>query len=553
MTTTSGISERSARSSRRFWPSFSGRSFSSASTFTFAASAVALAAALGLLLQQLWFDVTQKPLFEDEAVAGLVAARPLGELLATVLWDRGGAPLHFVLAHAGFAVGGDWEMLRWLSVAAAAASIPVCFDLGRRLGGAPAGAVAALIAATSTVLGIYGSFGRMYALLVLAGAVAFDLFVRAVELRTPSAAALAAAGAWLLPAVHPYGAIAVAAEAVVALWLWRGRPLRAALPVALVGLALLPFALADLRLSGRFGVGVAGESTLAPPGEAWRQFGRALESFAGGGELVLVIAFAVLAVAGGAVLARDRHPFVVVAALCLLVPPVLFMLLRTAGSPGLSPRHLAFALPVWAALIGVGAVRLAPRRAWIVVAVVGLVAAAASPGGIVDPRDRVSNAILGGGPGAVAPGAPDSAGEAAVWVRAHARRGDVLFPYSPAFLAALPQASRATALPYGQSRLLLRTLRRVRWPVTGVVVAVPLVGGEVSSRSVAARRETYSSDDWFLVRLEGPFTGERALLSAADEALGSLERTAVRRDFHLDAYLERNRRVLREAIGRARS
>jgi hypothetical protein len=89
--------------------------------------------------------------------------------------------------------------------------------------------------------------------------------------------------------------------------------------------------------------------------------------------------------------------------------------------------------------------------------------------------------------------------------------------------------------------------------VAGVVVAVPLVGGEVSSRSVSARRETYSSDDWFLMRLQGPFASERALLTAADEALGSLERTALRRDFHLDAYLERNRRVLREAIGRARS
>ena len=534
-------------------PSFSGRSFSSASTFTFAASAVALGASVGLLLQQLWSDVTEKPLFEDEAVAGLVAARPLGELLGTVLWDRGGAPLHFIVAHVGFALGGDWRTLRWLSVAAALASVPVCFDLGRRLGGAPAGAVAALVASTSTVLGIYGSFGRMYALLVLAGALAFDLFVRAVDLRTPSAAALAAAGAWLLPAVHPYGAIVVAAEAVVAVWLWRGRPLRAALPVAAVGLAMLPFAIADLRLSGRFAVGVAGESTLAPPGEAWRQFGRAVESFAGGGDVLLVAVFVAFALVGTVGLARDRHPFAVVAALSLLAPPVLFMLLRTAGSPGLSPRHLAFALPAWAALIGVGVARIAPRRAWVVVAAVGLLATAAAPGGIVDPRDRVSNAILGGGPGAVAPGTPDSAGEAGAWTRSHTRRGDVLFPYSPAFLAALPDVSRATALPYGQSRLLLRTLRRVSWPVGGVLVAVPLVGGEVAPRSLAERRATYTSDDWFIVRVAGPFRGERALLTAADDALSSVERGAVKRDFHLEAYLERNRRVLREAIDRARS
>jgi hypothetical protein len=495
-----------------------------------------------------WFDVAEKPLFEDEAVAGLVAARPLGELLGTVMWDRGGAPLHFVVAHAGFSLGGDWETLRWLSVAAALASVPVCFDLGRRLGGPPAGAVAALVAASSTVLGIYGSFGRMYALLVLAGAVAFDLFVRAVDLRTPRAAAVAAAGAWLLPAVHPYGAIAVAAEAAVALWLWRGRPLRAALPAVLVGLALLPFALADLRLSSRFGVGVAGESTLASPTEAWRQFGRALQSFAGGGDGLLVVVFVLLALGGAFALARQRHPFVVVAGLALLAPPLLFMLLRTAGSPGLSPRHLAFALPAWAALIGVGVARLGARRVWVAVALVGFAAAIASPGGIVDPRDRTSNAILGGGPGRMAPGRPASAREAGAWLRSHMQRGDVLFPYSPAFLAALPEASRATALPYGQSRLLLRTLKRVHWPVEGVVVAVPLVGGEVGSRTPAARSERYSSPDWFLLRVDGPFEGQRHLLTATSDALRRLDQGATRRDFHLDAYLERNRRVLREAL-----
>jgi hypothetical protein len=194
-----------------------------------------------------------------------------------------------------------------------------------------------------------------------------------------------------------------------------------------------------------------------------------------------------------------------------------------------------------------------PQRVWVAVAAVGLLAATAAPGGIVDPRDRVSNAILGGGPGTVAPGAPASAGDAGAWARSHTKRGDVLFPYSPAFLAALPEVSNATALPYGQSRVLLRTLRRVRWPVGGVVVAVPLVGAEVAPRSVAGRRETYSSDDWFIVRVQGPFSGERALLTAADEVLSSVERGAVRRDFNLEAYIERNRRVLREALDRARS
>lgn len=506
---------------------------------------------LGLLARRLWEDVGEKPLFEDEAVAGLVAARPLGELLGTVMWDRGGAPLHFLLAHAGFAVSGGWETLRWLSVAAALASVPVCFDLGRRLGGPPAGAVAALLVATSTVLSIYGSFGRMYALLVLAGAVATDLFVRALRLRTPGSAALAAAGAWLLPAVHPYGAIPVAAGVAVALWLWRGRPLRAAAPAALVSLALLPFAVADLRLSGRFDVGVSGEESLASPAEAWRQFGRALESFAGGGDLVLVVVFAALALTGAVVLAGRRDPFVAFAALSLLAPPVLFMLLRTAGSPGLSPRHLAFALPVWAALAGVGVVRLAGRPVWAAVGAVGVAAALASPGGIVDPRAPESNAILGGGPGEIAPGSPASVTDAGAWARAHVREGDVLFPYSPAFLAALPESGEALSLPYGQAPLLLRTLRRADWPVAGVVIAIPLVGGAVADRQVVGRSQSFSSSDWYLLRIEGPFGDERALLAAAADAFGDVDRTAVRRDFHLDAYLERNRRVLREALDSA--
>ena len=100
-------------------------------------------------------------------------------------------------------------------------------------------------------------------------------------------------------------------------------------------------------------------------------------------------------------LARSANPFVAFAVLCaLLAPPVLFMLLRTAGSPGLSPRHLAYALPVWAALVGVGVVRLAAATAWVAVALAAVAAAlAARRAGSSIPRDRQSNAILGGGPG----------------------------------------------------------------------------------------------------------------------------------------------------------
>src|ERR687897_1141434 len=102
-----------------------------------------VAALCGLLLYRIAPDVGGKPLYEDEAVAGLISMRPLDEVLETVMLDRGGAPLHFVLTHSVFALDTSAEALRWLSVACAVAAVPLSFDLARRLGGAAAGLVAA--------------------------------------------------------------------------------------------------------------------------------------------------------------------------------------------------------------------------------------------------------------------------------------------------------------------------------------------------------------------------------------------------------------------------
>ena len=61
-------------------------------------------------------DVERKPLFEDEAIAGLIAARPFLEVVQTSLWDRGGAPLHFVLAHLAFLLDTSASAMLWLYV-----------------------------------------------------------------------------------------------------------------------------------------------------------------------------------------------------------------------------------------------------------------------------------------------------------------------------------------------------------------------------------------------------------------------------------------------------
>jgi hypothetical protein len=521
----------------------------------------AIAAGVALLLWRLVPDVRGKPLFEDEAVAGLVGARPLGELLPTVLWDRGGAPLHFVLAHVAFVFDSSPEALRALSVVFALATIPLCWDLGRRLAGPVGGATAALVASASAVLALYGTVGRMYALLAFVSALSADLFARALDLRTRRAAFVAALAAVLLPAVHPYGAIVVAAEALVALALWRGRPLRPALPVLAVGLLLVPFAVADLRLADRFTVGVGGEEALAGPGDAWSQLGRALESFAGGGGWTFAL-FLVLGIAGTVILLRTHTAFAAFGLLTVVAPPLLFMLLRTGSVMGLSPRHLVFALPLWAAAIGAAVARLTrglpPALAVGAVALVAAVAVLSPPGGVRDPR-KWPNVVLGGGPEATATGSRDRLAAPADWLRATVAEGDLLFPFSPVFLAGLPATGDAVSLPYSQTTLLERAVERLDGTAGAVVTAVPL--GEAGADLDGLRTdlgpgfEVQEFPGWLLIRAEGPFPEPDGALAANAAALRAVLATVdVDRYPELRFYVERGLRTTCEtlaSLGRA--
>src|SRR5687768_7755060 len=63
------------------------------------ATATAVCGVLVYLLVRLVWDASAKPIYEDEALAGLIAAQSLPDVVETVMVDRGGAPLHFLLAH----------------------------------------------------------------------------------------------------------------------------------------------------------------------------------------------------------------------------------------------------------------------------------------------------------------------------------------------------------------------------------------------------------------------------------------------------------------------
>jgi mannosyltransferase len=433
------------------------------------------------LLYRLAPDVRGKALYEDEAIAGLIAMRPLPEVLDTVLVDRGGSPLHFVLAHAAFWVDASPEALRALSVLFALGTIPLCFELGRRLAGAGAGVVAAAVAASSTALAVYGSFGRMYALFVFVAALFAVLFVRAIELRTTGSVAAAAAAGWLLPAVHPYGAIPAFVALVAAAVYWRGRPLLAAWPVAVAVLASVPLLVADLRLADRAAVGAGGERSLASPGEAWAELVAAVSAFAGGDGVALVFCTA-LALVGLAGLVRS-HPAVAALTLATAIPPLLFVLVRTDTTPDLSPRHLFYGLPLWAAAIGVGAVRLvAPlerRLAAVTLAGIALGAVASPASALRDPRELGFATTRVGAVSGVRAGADD-----------------ILVPYSTVFLAALPDVVDAVALPHAPGDEIVRALDHAEAPIQAVHVAIP-------------------TEPWTVWRLEGPFDKPDALAVAA--------------------------------------
>ena len=78
-----------------------------------------------------WF-LTAWPPHEDEALALFIGRGSLGHVLHTVVAERGGAPLHFLLAWLIVHAGGGLIALRAVSLVFAVASVPLIALLGAR-------------------------------------------------------------------------------------------------------------------------------------------------------------------------------------------------------------------------------------------------------------------------------------------------------------------------------------------------------------------------------------------------------------------------------------
>src|ERR671910_2409811 len=175
----------------------------------FGLGVVALAAgAAGFLFHQLlaW------PPHEDETLPLFVGRHPLGELFQVVLEERGGAPLHFLLAWVVAHLELGLEGLRAVSALFAVASLPIVALLLVRLAGRLPALIGTVLVATSWTFLFHAVYGRMYSLFLFTAALSYLALLHALDRGGKRSWALWALAILATVATHPYGALVLASQ-----------------------------------------------------------------------------------------------------------------------------------------------------------------------------------------------------------------------------------------------------------------------------------------------------------------------------------------------------
>jgi hypothetical protein len=387
------------------------------------------------------------PPHEDETLALFVGREPLDRLLSIVLGERGGAPLHFLLAFGVVHAGGGLLALRLLSAVFAVASLPLIAALGTRLAGRGPALAATALASVSWVLLFHGIYARMYSLFLFLSALSFIALLRALERGGRRAWIGWTAVSLLMVASHPYGALVVAAQGAYVV-LTRSRLKEAAIAFAALVVLATPFWRASLVLARRFDVGVGGGGgKLGSPGSVLHYLYGVAGDFTAGWAAATI---PVLLLAGIG-LTRLRHRLL---AVCVVVVPALFFVVgRFSSSTSPESRHLIFVLPFFLTAVACGVVVVARRPLLVAAVVVAFLPLEAAWGWHKTPalfQDEPPSRVA----------ARDAA---AHWLASTARRDDVLFGYEPVFLAAW-QANRSgfprEVVPRADPKLALSELRK---------------------------------------------------------------------------------------------
>ncbi|HEY1479885.1 MAG TPA: glycosyltransferase family 39 protein [Gaiellales bacterium] len=438
-----------------------------------------VSAATALCAGLLFPYLSDRVMHRDEALAIMVARRPLGELLETVQLVRGGAPLHFLLVAAIERMGGGLTAARLLSALAACVAVVAIALLGRALFGPIEGVVAAAGLAACPVALYYGEFARMYGLFVAVTALALWCLVRALDEGGPwwaGAAALLALNVY----VHPYGVVVGIAAGLAALvsvtrrydkGKWRA-PLLAGLGIVV---GTLPLAAGYLVLASRHGAvhTPAGEPLNTPPTldtvhQAFANFlgvprADALLSPTG----LYALAAAVLVVVGLVLAARRDPAHGVLLGLLLVLPPLVIAVVHVPGTDN-HVRYVIEALPAILLCIAYGAVELGRRVTPSAAVAVGAALVIVLPTVDIARGRHLPDYRYRGVHSTAERHALDGA---AAWMRTAFAPDDVVFGYDPVWGNAVLHAGSNAALKdaRGTARaegpLIVRSLDRLHGPV----------------------------------------------------------------------------------------
>jgi len=471
-------------------------------------------AATAFLLHQLmaW------PPHEDETLALFTGRDSLPGVVEHVTRDRGGAPLHFLLAwavaHLGFGLGG----LRLLSAAFAIASLPLVAALGTRLADARVGFVATLVVAPSWLFLFHGVYGRMYSLFLFLSLACLLALLRALDHGGRGAWALWVATALLTVAAHPYGVLMLGGQGLFVLVARRDRIRSAALAGGFVLVLGIPFWLTDLVLAGRFDIGVGGGGAkLGGPEAVARYLWRSAGDASAGWWPVTVLAVTA-AVVGVARMRRDAQALV----LCSLgATLVAFLVAKLGNSAAPESRHLIFLLPLFAVSVSTTIVLLGRRS--LTLAVVATTALVVTQVAWAWHR---SSPLFDWEPDA----RQAARAEAETWLASTSRPDDVLFGYEPLYLGAWERNRSSfptTVVPRADPVLALRTLRREAPLGRGVWVLDASERNNIRPRLEIERRlpdpakpyEVRAFGPFLVIRTVRPVVTPKAFLYYAARAL----------------------------------
>ena len=439
---------------------------------------VSIAASCVVAAARLLPYLGDRVMHRDEALAVMIARRPLGELLETVQLVRGGAPLHFLLAKLVAELGGGLAYTRLISVVGLLLAIVGVGLLGRALAGPAVGAAAAWIVALSPVALYYGDFARMYSLFLAFSALALWCVVRAIETDAPRYWAGAAGFLIVNTYTHPYGVIVgvIAAITVLAELLhardraaWR-RPLYAAAAV-IAGTA--PLAIGYVVLASRLDKVPQPPGTAIPKPSLPEVAAQAGAHFIGvprgGGPLIAIylVVCGVLAAVGLVTLARSGAGRLALVVTWLALPLAVLAVVRIPNTDN-HVRYVIETLPLVAIAIPYGAATLGRLVGWREAAVAAL-AAGVLVGAVEATRGaRLPDYRYRGS--SWAQQKADLAAAAAT-LRSDFRRNDLFLGYDEAFATGVlsPGRNRPLSSARGTARsepaLIVRSLKRLHGPI----------------------------------------------------------------------------------------